>query len=397
MRRGHSPKEKLRVTHTPRLTTLFVFAILLMTLPARAAGVATPEAQNGVPRALDGSKLAPADAQASGEQRVFRGAVGDYSARMRLRRAPGGELTGSYSYDGRGGELTLKGSVDEKGNFTLDEYDGAKKTGRFKGRWDEKDYEPEASLSGDWTKPGGGGEQFFYFNEQPQPSGGPAVTPKQIKEENKKRGYTVNVEYPQIEGAEKFNRLSESFATKEVADFKKDAGRRPGEEDSMPDASEDSLNVRYATRLLTGELISVEFQMDYYEHGAAHGSHAFKVVNYDAKAGRELQLAELFRPGSGYLKKISEVAVKQLRRWNKDSAEYNGGGQPYLDDEGITAGAAPDAENYQNWTMTPRGLVVTFDYYQLGAYAAGAPSVVLPYADLKDVVRAGGPLAPFLK
>jgi hypothetical protein len=393
MRRGRPPKEKLRVTHTRRFTTLLIFAILLLPLPARAAA---PEAQDGVPRALDGSKLAPPDAQTAGEQRLFRGAVGDYNARMRLRRAPGGKLTGSYSYEGRGGSLTLKGSVDEKGNFTLDEYDGANKTGRFKGRWDEKDYEPEASLSGDWTKPGGGGEQWFYFTEQPVPSGGPAVTLKQIKEENKKRGYKINAEYPQIEGTEKFNRLAETFATKEVADFKKDAGRRPGEEDLTPDAAEDSLDIRYAMRLLTAEMVSVEFRMDYYEHGAAHGSHAFHVVNYDAKAGRELRLADLFRPGSNYLAKVSEAAVRQVRRWNKDSAEY-GSGEPYLSEVGITEGAAPDAKNYQNWTLTPRGLVVTFDYYQLGAYAAGAQKVVLPYADLKDVIRTDGPLATLLK
>ncbi|HWW75520.1 MAG TPA: RsiV family protein, partial [Pyrinomonadaceae bacterium] len=68
-----------------------------------------------------------------------------------------------------------------------------------------------------------------------------------------------------------------------------------------------------------------------------------------------------------------------------------------LDDEGIRAGAEPKAENYENWTITPRGLVVTFDYYQLGSYAAGAQKIILPYAELKDVIKPDGPLAPFLK
>jgi hypothetical protein len=387
------------VTHTPRLTHFFVFAILLLLLPDGAAFAV--RAQNGAPRALDGSKLAPAPAQSevqAGEQKIFRGAVGDHPARMTLRRSPGGKLSGSYSYDGRGGELTLKGTVNAKGDLTLEEFDGAKKTGTFKGQLSDKDYEPEASFYGDWTKPGGrsGDTQYFYFVEQPRPPGGLAVATKQIKEENKKRGYRINAEYPQVEGAGKFNALAEAFVTKEVSDFRRDAGRKPGEEDFTPDASEDSLDIRYFVRLANADLISVEFAVDYYEHGAAHGSHAFHVVNYDAKTGRELKLADLFKPGSDYLKRISEVAIRQVRRWNKDSAEY-GSGEPYLTEEGITAGAAPDAENYQNWTLTPRGLAVTFDYYQLGAYAAGAQKVVLPYADLKDVIRTGGPLAPLLK
>jgi hypothetical protein len=378
-------------------TTFIVFAILLTPLPA---GVAAKGAQDGAPRALDGSKLPPAPVQsevrAGGDQKIFRGSVGDYPARMTLRRSPGGKLSGSYSYEGRGGALALKGSVDAKGNFTLEEFDGAKKTGAFKGQLSENDYEPEASLYGDWTKPAGGGTQNFYFVEQPAPPGGPAVTTKQVKEENKKRGYRVNAEYPQVEGAEKFNALAESFVTKEVAEFKRGAGREPGEKDFMPEAGDDSLDIRYFVRLASAELVSVEFAMDYYEHGAAHPSHAFHVVNYDAKSGRELSLANLFKPGSGYLGKVSAVAVRQVRRWNRDSAVY-GGGEPYLTDEGISDGAAPKDENYKNWTLTPRGLAVTFDYYQLGAYAAGAQKVVLPYADLKDIIRADGPLAPFLK
>jgi hypothetical protein len=315
---------------------------------------------------------------------------------MLLRRAPGGGLSGSYSYEGRGGELTLKGTVNAKGAFTLEEFDGAKRTGTFKGSLSERDYEPEASLYGDWKKPTGGDTLSFYFTEEARPPGGPVILTKQVKEQNKKRGYRIDAEYPQIEGGGKFNALAEAFVTKEVAEFRRGAGREPGEKDFMPEAGDDSLDIRYFVRLADADLISVEFAIDYYEHGAAHGSHAFHVVNYDAKAGRVLALADLFRPGSNYLGKVSEAAVKQVRRWNKDSAEY-GSGQEYLLEEGITDGAAPKAENYRNWTLTPRGLVVTFDYYQLGAYAAGAQKVVLPYADLKDVIRADGPLAALLK
>ncbi|MBV9927641.1 MAG: DUF3298 domain-containing protein [Acidobacteria bacterium] len=390
--------------NTRPLATLLVFTLLFAPACASAGTgghVSAPPAQSGstTPASGGGANAQP-PAQATGEERVFHGSVADRPATMHLRRTPDGKLSGAYSYDGRGGELTLKGSVDAKGNFTLEEFDGAKQTGAFKGWWDEKDYEPEASISGDWAKPGGGSDttQFFYFVEQRWQAGAHVVTTKRLDEGGRKHGYSVNVEYPQVEGVEGFNRLAQAFVTKEVADFKKDAGPEKGEKETMPEASEDSLTIRYTVRLLNDSLVSVEFPIDYYEHGAAHPSHAFHVINYDVKAGRELSLADLFRPGSNYLTKVSEVAVRQVRRWNRDSAEYpGGGGQPYLDDAGIADGAKPEADNYQNWTLTPRGLAVTFDYYQLGAYAAGAPSVVLPYADLKDVLKTDGPVAPLLK
>jgi hypothetical protein len=318
---------------------------------------------------------------------------------MTLRRGAGGELSGSYSYEGRGGELTLKGTVDARGKLTLNEYDGATQTGVFKGVWREKDYEPEVSIYGEWTKPSGGGEQSFYFSEQ-QYEPGRGFTSKEIKEENKKRRYTVEAVYPQIEGAEKFNRLVEGLVTKEVNDFRTDAGLEPGEKDYAPDAAGDSINIMYNVRLASDELVSVEFDVDYYEHGAAHPSHSFLVVNYDLKSGKQLELADLFKSGSNYLQKISTVAIEQVRKWNKDSAAEsgeNGPGEPYLNEEGIQEGAKPEPDNYQNWTLTRRGLVVTFDYYQLGPYAAGAQSVIVPYSELKEVIRPDGPLASLSK
>jgi hypothetical protein len=72
-------------------------------------------------------------------------------------------------------------------------------------------------------------------------------------------------------------------------------------------------------------------------------------------------------------------------------------GGMYLNDTEWDKGASPELKNYQNWTLTARGLVVTFDPYQVGPFAAGAPSVLIPYAELKDVLRPDGPLASLSK
>src|SRR5688572_27367499 len=142
------------------------------------------------------SCAAAASAQTAAVEKVFSGWVGRYPVRMTLRRGAGGELAGSYSYEGRAGSLKLKGTLDAQGGFTLEEFDGAKRTGVFKGQWREKAYEPEAVLQGDWARPGGGGDQSFTLSEEL--AAGPRLTSKRVAEENRARGYTVEAVYPRV-------------------------------------------------------------------------------------------------------------------------------------------------------------------------------------------------------
>jgi hypothetical protein len=327
-----------------------------------------------------------ADARAQDAERVFSGSVGRYPVRMTLRRAPSGELSGAYSYEGRTGSLALKGKVNEKGELTLNEYDGLKQTGTFKGIWREKEYEPEARIEGDWTRPGGGGGQPFTLYEELV--SGARVTEKRIREGGRALRYEIEAAYPQVEGAATFNRLVEDFVRKEVVDFK----RRP---DSSSGGGEplNSLNVGYSMRLATDQLVSVQFTTSLFEQGMPHPQYSMRTFNYDLKAGRQLGLADLFKPGSNYLQAISAAAVAGLEKIN---GEDEGGGM-FLSMPEERAGAAPKAENYRNWTLTARGLAVTFEPYQVGPFAAGAPAVLIPYGELRDLIRPGGPLSSVLK
>ncbi|MGB7924961.1 MAG: RsiV family protein, partial [Pyrinomonadaceae bacterium] len=68
-----------------------------------------------------------------------------------------------------------------------------------------------------------------------------------------------------------------------------------------------------------------------------------------------------------------------------------------FDDATIEEGAAAKEDNYGSWNITRKGLLITFDAYQVGPYAAGPQWVVVPYSALKEIIRADGPLAPFVK
>ncbi len=57
------------------------------------------------------------------------------------------------------------------------------------------------------------------------------------------------------------------------------------------------------------------------------------------------------------------------------------------DDEWIATGAGPKAENFDSWNITKTGILINFDPYQVAAYAAGPQDVLIPYEEIKSILK----------
>src|SRR5205807_7075888 len=138
----------------------------------------------------------------------------------------------------------------------------------FEGKWKSATDSPDASLNeveGKWSKPDGSKETPFQVVQQPiEFSAGGRVAPRVIKEANKAKHYTVDAEYPQIEGDarfDNFNREARSLITKDVAAFKtaETAEESDTGTETPAETLDSTLDVRYEIRHATDDLISVEF------------------------------------------------------------------------------------------------------------------------------------------
>lgn len=359
--------------------------------PAPAVAEATPAPQLN---AEGGNAPAP-------QTRFFKGSIGSsLDLQMKLVRT-GDQLAGSYFYQKIGTRINLRGSVDKDGNLTLEEFDPAgKQTGVFKGLWQVDKVDGSINLAGNWSKPPSekGSEKQTAFSVHEEPitfTGDVEVVAKQVKESNKKLMYEIAAQYPQLTGGnnpnfEKFNQITRAFVTSRVSGFRKDMAPEEGEE-PRPDGSMGSeLSIGYEVMLAQDDLVSIEFSISSYHQGAAHPMSASDVVNFDLKNGKQLKLSDLFKPGTKYLPTIATHCIAELK---KQSREKNLG----LPDEEIDKGAAPKADNYQSWTITRKGLAIEFDPYQVGPYAAGPQSVIVPYSSIKDLVNPAGPVGQFAK
>ena len=322
----------------------------------------------------------------AGEKFFFRGWIANLSIEMALVRETE-RLTGTYFYPRVGKNIDLKGTIDSGGKLELRETDETgKDTGVFKGQWKSNEI-GFAAIEGKWSRPDGSKETDFELTQQPiEFTAVVRVVPKVIRENNKEGKYSVNVEYPQIEGDSRFdtfNQQARSMINKDIAAFKSAEGN-PGEEetDLADEAQTSTLDVGYNVRFATDDLISVEFSESQYSRGAAHGSNFTVVLNYDVKNKKKLALADLFQSKSNYLSVVSAYCIKDLQDQSKKNDMLMG--------DQIKEGAAPRADNYAAWTITRKGLWITFDPYQVAAYAAGPQHVLVLYSALKSIVKPDG-------
>ena len=333
------------------------------------------------------------------QAKYFKGSIGSsLDLQMKLVRT-GDQLAGSYFYQKIGTRIDLRGNVDKDGNLTLEEFDSSgKQTGVFKGLWQVDATDGLVRLAGNWSKPlnekGSDKKTAFSVHEEPIAfTSDVEMTSKQIKESNKKLMYEILAHYPQLNGGnnpnfEKFNQVARALVTKKVAGFKKDMQPEEDEE-PRPDGSMGSdLSIGYTVILAQDDLLSIKFDVGSYYQGAAHPNSYSDVINYDLKNGKELKLADLFKPGAKFLPVLATYSIGDLKKQAQDKG--------LLDDQ-IESGASPSAKNYQSWNISRKGLGINFDAYQVGPYAAGPQFVMVPYSTLKDLINPEGPIGQFAK
>jgi len=355
---------------------------------------AAPSSQTSLTHPEGGTTVLP-------ETKYFKGSIGNsLDLKMKLVKTAD-QLSGTYYYQRIGTRINLRGTVDKDGNVSLEEFDPAgKQTGAFKGLWQVDKNDGLINVAGNWSKPPGDKaadkKTAFSIHEEPiYLSGDADVVTKQIKESNKKLVYEINASYPQIAGTsnpnfEKFNQAVRGSVLKSIAEFKKNMVATPDQEPPPEDSVHSDLTIDYEIGLAQDDLVSVLLFISSYYQGAAHPLGNSDTINFDLKNGKVLKLSDLFKAGAKYLPALSTYCISDLKKQSKAK-------QDMLDDTSINNGASPNAKNYKSWTIRRNGIGIEFDAYQVGPYAAGAQTVIVPYSTLKDLINPEAPIGQFAK
>ena len=125
-------------------------------------------------------------------------------------------------------------------------------------------------------------------------------------------------------------------------------------------------------------VVSVTFNVYSYT-GGAHGNLNITCLNYDLRTGRRLSLADMFKDPEKALQLMSAWSLKELVLALGEDAQA----------DMLRDGVAPDLNNFSNLTLTPQGLRIEFQPYQVAPWSAGPQRVDMPLSEL----AAAGPEA----
>jgi hypothetical protein len=223
------------------------------------------------------------------------------------------------------------------------------------------------------------------------------ITFKEIKENNKKKNYTIDVNYPRVDFgsgalmgirgvAADINNILDTFIAQQIKEFKSTAA----EISIKMEGATNELDIKSSVTNKTNSLLSVSFENFTYIVGSAHPSTTYESFNYSLTASGVFKIEDLFKKNSGYLKYISDYSIKSLKE-QQTKMGVN------IDNEWIETGAGPDTNNFRCFNIAGDSLFITFNAYQVAPYYVGSQIASIPLSEMKDMLDPKGPLSYLFK
>jgi len=126
------------------------------------------------------------------------------------------------------------------------------------------------------------------------------------------------------------------------------------------------------------------FQSEFYHFtGGAHGNSGTYFANFDSRDGRKIHLSDLLL--SDYKDGLNKIAENIFRREKILDLSTS------LEEAGYWFADNKFSLN-ENFGIKNDGLVFFFNSYEIAPYSMGPSEVLIPYSDIKSLIRKDGPL-----
>jgi uncharacterized protein YecT (DUF1311 family) len=215
------------------------------------------------------------------------------------------------------------------------------------------------------------------------PGTGSRMIPVFIQQEGSKTQYDVDFNLMRFAAARS---PGEKLFNAEMDEMAKEAPTGPHGQDidlELPLSSIASVTISYASpKLISAAIDSWSFD------GGAHGNGGVGNLNIAPDTGRKLKSEELFDEAA--LISLKETCKAQIL-----ARKGEGGNAPYNAAEDSNYSEATILEKMKDlngWSLFADKAIVTFNAYEIGAYAEGPYECQFPMTDLKKLAKQGAPL-----
>ncbi|MFD2146566.1 DUF3298 and DUF4163 domain-containing protein [Mucilaginibacter antarcticus] len=138
---------------------------------------------------------------------------------------------------------------------------------------------------------------------------------------------------------------------------------------------------RQDSSLTTLELSGYSYQ------GGAHGGSTTAFINWDTKANNDIRLKDVLI--AGYRDSLTAIAETIFRQQEKLTPTASLANDYFFKDAKFTLN--------ENFVITPVGLKFLYNQYEIKPYAAGQTIVLIPYANIKSLLKPKSVITQYLK
>lgn len=322
--------------------------------------------------------------------RKFYGTLAGQPVVMDLTQSDN-QIQGTYYYDKIGSPLSLSGSIAADNSFKLIEMYNGSETGKWVGRWSSE------GVSGKFTSVRSG--KSFDFNLTDYQGSAARITFESrekedcsVAERRKKDPDTaeedhscstikvelMKVSLPSPQAASAINRaIFRKTCTNDGPVTSLDgylATVFNPEDDFITQMGSSSSVHTNDDGMLCVSVLRWELQ-----EGAAHGMSEIQKLNFDLATGRLIALDDLFK--AGYRPALTPIVKRLFEAENgKIDLEYNSEGFKLSNE----------------FAIQRNGILFQYGYYEIGPYAMGPPSVLVPWKEIRQLLRPGAIPAKWL-
>lgn len=197
----------------------------------------------------------------------------------------------------------------------------------------------------------------------------PLRPPYSVLEKKYKPNMDYLVYYPVVEG------IADVEVSRAVNDRLRNLSLAEGA-GSGGGSQEFSYTGDFSVAFFRKNLLVLELNAYKFPFGAAHGMPTRVYEHINLRTGKFYELRDLFKPGSKYVEKLSEIVGKQIATDPQYSYVF----------PGSYTGISADQPFY----VDEQALYLYFAPYDIAPYAAGFPTFRIPYAEIMGLISTEG-------
>lgn len=368
-------------------TTILILSSLLLIMASCSSDDASNEdASNSNTSEVETEKPVTVIELSTNDYKRLTGTIGDYPITMEFIKMDS-DISGEYYYEKTHIPISISGELKQGSKVSFEEYaESSSPTGIFKG-----EFYSDGSFKGTWTNPKT--KNTLEVNLTAQSSKILSFENTNLdKEKCNLKEQSITVSGQRIEGADtacssihlqSINvKCEDAILEKTINDLiEMEASKMLGDATTYSElfgllektSYEDGFDVEINTIVnsIYKNFISIEIYSYSYYYETAHPNSHTTIINIDLNTGKRVSFEDL----------IKSESMNALVATSKPIFEAMHGGE----EEGWFIFDEFDLPH--NFAIEANGLYFHYNAYEIGSYAQGAPSVLIPYSKIKGMLK----------